>query len=58
MKMDTPTFETWSRETVDKFAHESYQHMQRLTDACEQLRADLKDAMALVRMLREKIPHE
>lgn len=45
----TPDFSLWQHDTVVKFATECYRKLQELTEANEQLRADLKDAMALVR---------
>ena len=45
----TPTFATWDRATLDKFALEAYLRMQKQQDQLEQLRGDLKDAIAAYR---------
>lgn len=45
----TPTFATWDRATLDKFALEAYLRLQEQQEALEQLRGDLRDAMALLR---------
>ena len=51
----TPTFATWERETLDKFALAAYLRMQKQQDQLEQLRADLKDAIEAYRaVMREK----
>lgn len=49
METDTPNFATWNRETLDKFALDAYLEMQRLQEANEQLRQDLRDAMSMLR---------
>ena len=45
----TPTFATWDRATLDKFALEAYLRLQQQQDQLEQLRGDLKDAIAAYR---------
>ena len=45
----TPTFATWERETLDKFALEAYLRLQKQQDQLEQLRGDLKDALEAYR---------
>ncbi len=45
----TPIFATWERETLDKFAMDAYLRLQEQQEALEQLRQDLRDAMALLR---------
>ena len=45
----TPTFATWERETLDKFALEAYLRLQKQQDQLEQLRGDLKDALKAYR---------
>ena len=53
----TPTFATWERETLDKFALAAYLRMQKQEDQLEQLRCDLKDAIEAYRaVMREKAP--
>ena len=49
----TPTFATWDRATLDKFALESYLRLQQQQDQLEQLRLDLKDAIAAYRALNK-----
>lgn len=46
-----PNFAAWSMENLVKFANESHLRMYEQDQAIEQLRADLRDAM---RLLREK----
>ena len=46
----TPTFATWERETLDKFALDAYLRLQAQQEALEQLRQDLRDAMNLIRI--------
>jgi len=41
----TPTFNTWDRTTLDKFALEAYLRLRQQQDQLEQLRSDLKDAI-------------
>jgi len=45
----TPTFATWDRAVLDKFALEAYLRMQQQQDQLEQLRGDLKDAIEAYR---------
>ena len=49
----TPSFNTWERETLDKFALEAYLRMRKQEDQLEQLRGDLKDAIAAYRELNK-----
>ena len=46
-----PNFAAWSMENLVNFAKESHLRMYEQDQAIEQLRADLRDAM---RLLREK----
>jgi len=46
---DLPNFAAWERQTLDKFAADSYIRMQQQAEAIEQLRQDLRDAMKLLR---------
>jgi len=51
----TPTFATWDRAVLDKFAMEAYLRLQQQQDQLEQLRGDLKDAIEAYRaVMREK----
>ena len=50
----TPTFATWERETLDKFALEAHLRLQQQQDQLEQLRLDLKDAIAAYRALNKE----
>ena len=47
----TPTFATWDRPTLDKFALAAYLRLQEQQDQLEQLRGDLKDAIEAYRTL-------
>ena len=47
----TPTFSTWERKNLDKFAVEAYLRLQQQQDQLEQARLDLKDAIAAYRTL-------
>ena len=49
----TPTFATWERQTLDKFALNAYLRLQEQQDQLEQLRLDLKDAIAAYRELNK-----
>ena len=49
----TPTFATWDRATLDKFALETYLRMLKQQDQLEQLRGDLKDAIEAYRALNK-----
>ena len=49
----TPTFATWERETLDKFALEAYLRIRQQQDQLEQLRGDLKDAIEAYRALNK-----
>ena len=50
----TPTFATWDRAVLDKFAMEAYLRMQKQQDQLEQLRCDLKDAIEAYRAVIRK----
>ena len=50
----TPSFNTWDRAVLDKFALEAYLRMRKQEDQLEQLRLDLKDAIAAYRALNKK----
>ena len=50
----TPTFATWDRATLDKFALEAYLRLREQQDQLEQLRGDLKDAIEAYRALLRK----
>jgi len=53
----TPTFSTWDRVVLDKFALEAYLRMRKQQDQLEQLRNDLKDAIEAYRaVMRETAP--
>jgi hypothetical protein len=49
----TPTFSIWDRATLDQFAMEAYLRLQQQQDQLEQLRGDLKDAIAAYRALNK-----
>ena len=46
---DLPNFSAWERLTLDRFALDAYIRLQQQQEALEQLRGDLRDAMALLR---------
>jgi hypothetical protein len=46
---DLPNFAAWERQTLDRFALDAYIRLQQQQEALEQLRQDLRDAMALLR---------
>lgn len=48
---DLPNFAAWERTTLDKFALDAYLQLQVQQDQIEQLRGDLKDAIAAYRTL-------
>ena len=50
----TPTFATWDRAVLDKFALEAYLRLQQQQDQLEQLRGDLKDAIEAYRALNKE----
>ena len=53
----TPTFSTWDRAVLDKFAFEAYLRLREQQDQLEQLRGDLKDAIEAYRVvMRETAP--
>lgn len=47
----TPTFATWDRATLDRFALDAYLRLQQQQDQIEQLRGDLRDAIEAYRAL-------
>ena len=49
----TPTFATWDRATLDKFALDAYLRLQQQQDQLEQLRGDLRDAIEAYRALNK-----
>ena len=49
----TPTFSTWDRAVLDKFAFEAYLRLREQQDQLEQLRGDLKDAIEAYRALNK-----
>jgi hypothetical protein len=49
-----PTFETWDRATLDKFAYECYTSLQQKDDQIQQLQNDLKDAIEAYRELMRR----
>ena len=50
----TPTFSTWDRAVLDKFALEAYLRLREQQDQLEQLRGDLKDAIEAYRAVIRK----
>ena len=50
----TPTFATWDRAVLDKFAMEAYLRLQQQQDQLEQLRSGLKDAIEAYRAVIRK----
>lgn len=46
-----PTFETWDRETLNKFAYDSYRKLLEQADQLQQVQCDLKDAIEAYRAL-------
>ena len=50
----TPTFATWDRVALDKFALEAYLRLREQQDQLEQLRGDLKDAIEAYRAVIRK----
>ena len=50
----TPTFNTWDRAVLDKFALQAYLRLQEQQDQLEQLRGDLKDAIEAYRAVTRK----
>ena len=49
----TPTFATWDRATLDKFALDAYLRLQQQQDQLEQLRGDLRNAIEAYRVLNK-----
>ena len=47
----TPTFSTWDRAVLNKFALNAYLRLQEQQDQLEQARLDLKDAIEAYRTL-------
>jgi hypothetical protein len=52
----TPTFPAWERQTLDRFAEEAHLRLRQQQDQLEQLRGDLKDAIAAYRALLIRDP--
>lgn len=50
----TPSFNTWDRAVLDKFALEAYLRLREQQDQLEQVRNDLKDAIEAYRTLIRK----
>jgi hypothetical protein len=50
----TPTFSTWDRATLNKFALDAYLRLQQQQDQLEQLRGDLRDAIEAYRAVIRK----
>ena len=50
----TPSFNTWDRAVLDKFALEAYLRLREQQDQLEQVRNDLKDAIQAYRTLIRK----
>lgn len=48
-----PDFASWKPETLARFASEAHDHMKQQDEALAQLRLDLRDAMQLVREMRD-----
>lgn len=53
-ELQMPTFETWSRANLDKFAYDSYAKMLEQADQLQQLQNDLKDAIEAYRELMRR----
>ena len=51
MSDPTPTFPTWERQNLDKFALEAYLRLRQQNEQLEQLRLDVKVAIAAYRAL-------
>lgn len=53
-----PSFETWERETLNKFAYDSYAKLLQQADQLQQVQCDLQDAIKAYRelMLRDTQP--
>jgi len=49
-----PNFETWERESLNKFAYEAYMKLQEQEDLIQQLTWDLKDAIEAYRVLMRR----
>lgn len=49
-----PAFETWERETLDKFAYDSYAKLLQQGEQIQQLQCDLKDAIEAYRELMRR----
>ncbi|MGI9142465.1 MAG: hypothetical protein ACR2IJ_04680 [Fluviibacter sp.] len=49
-----PTFETWERETLNKFAYGTYAKLLEQADQLQQLQCDLKDAIEAYRELMRR----
>ncbi len=51
-----PNFETWERETLNKFAYDSYAKLLEQAEQLQQVQNDLKDAIAAYRELMRRGP--
>jgi len=49
-----PTFETWERKTLDKFAYDTYAKLLEQAEQLQQLQCDLKDAIEAYRELMRR----
>lgn len=49
-----PTFETWERETLNKFAYETYAKLLEQAEQLQQVQCDLKDAIEAYRELMRR----
>lgn len=48
-RKDGPNFASWSNENLARFAEDAYWRMKEQSDAMQQSRRDLKDAMEIIR---------
>lgn len=51
---NVPDFPSWQRHNLDQFAREAHQRLRQQDDALDQLRQDLREAMAQNRILLTK----
>ena len=49
VQRDAPNFAAWNLDTLARFATDAYHTMKAQAEAMEQLRQDVRDAMALAR---------
>lgn len=49
-----PSFETWERATLNKFAYDSYAKLLEQAEQLQQLQCDLKDAIEAYRELMRR----